>query len=254
MQAVRIVGMRSAWDLPSASPFCLKLETWLRMAGIPYEAIALDKPPKSSTGKVPYLLLDGGGTLADSNVIIRTLARERGIAPDQGRTPEEQARAHAVLRLVEESLYFAAVWERWMLPAAWPVTRDGYFGQLPGLMRTVFAGLVRRKMKAALHAQGMLRYAPEEIAARGAADVRTLSALLGERAFFQGEQPGVADATVYGLLANALGFPVQTPLRAAVQACPNLLAFCRRIEDVYWSGAAAPAAVTAGDAAVAQAA
>jgi len=254
MQAVRIMGMRPAWGLPSPSPFCLKLETWLRIAGIPYQAISLDKPPQSNTGKVPYLLLDGGGTLADSNVIIRTLARERGIDPDFGQTPAEQARAHAVLRLVEESLYFAAAWERWMLPAAWPATRDGYFGQLPGPLRALFAGLVRRKMKAALHAQGILRYAPEEIAARGAADVQTLSALLGGQAFFHGERPGVADAAAYGLLANALGFPVRTPLRMAVEACPDLLAFCARIAGTYWSGPASPAAGARTDSAVAQAA
>lgn len=236
MQAVQIVGMRPVWGLPSPSPFCLKLETWLRISGIPYDALYLDKPPQSANGKVPYLLLDGGATLADSNVIIRTLARERGIDLVRVRSPEAQARCHAILRLVEESLYFAAAWERWMLPACWPVTRDGYFGTLPGPLRYVFAGLVRRKLKAALHGQGILRYVPDEIAARGADDIRALSALLGQGAFFEGEQPGVADASVYGALANLLGFPVATPLKTALEACPNLVAFCRRIEEAYWAG------------------
>jgi glutathione S-transferase len=227
--------MRPVWGLQSPSPFCLKLETWLRIVGIPYDVLSLDKPPQSKTGKVPYMLLDDGATLADSNVIIRTLARERGIDLDLGRTPEEQARGHAILRLVEESLYFAAAWERWMLPSFFPITRDGYFGILPGPLRTLFAALARRKLKAALHGQGVLRYEPDEIAARGVADVRALSALLGQQAFFQGEQPGVVDASVYGALANLLGFPGRTTLRSAVEACPNLVAFCRRIESAYWA-------------------
>lgn len=235
MQTVRIVGMRPVWGLQSPSPFCLKLETWLRMAGILYDPIGLEKPPQSKTGKVPYLLLNDGATLADSNLIIRTLASERGIDLDGRQTPEEQARTHAILRLVEESLYFAAVWERWMLPEYWPITRDGYFGTLPAPLRSVFAGLVRRKLKAALHGQGTLRYEPDEIAARGAADVRALSALLGQQAYFGGEQPGVADAAVYGALANLLGFPARTGLKSAVEACTNLVAFCRRIEAAYWS-------------------
>lgn len=235
MQTVRIVGMRPVWGLQSPSPFCLKLETWLRMAGIPYDPISLEKPPRSKTGKVPYLLLNDGATLADSNLIIRTLASERGIDLQGRQTPEEQARTHAILRLVEESLYFAAVWERWMLPEYWPITRDGYFGTLPAPLRSVFAGLVRRKLKAALHGQGTLRYEPDEIAARGAADVRALSALLGQQAYFGGEQPGVADAAVYGALANLLGFPARTGLKSAVEACTNLVAFCRRIEAAYWS-------------------
>ena len=254
MQAVRIVGMRPAWGLPSPSPFCLKLETWLRIAGIPYQAISLDKPPQSKTGKVPYLLLDGGGTLADSAVIIRTLARERGIDPDGGHTPGDKARGHAILRLVEDGLYFAAAWERWMLPACYPITRDAYFGTLPAPLRALFAALVRRRMKAALHAQGILRYETGEIAARGAADVQALSALLGEREFFLGERPGVVDASVYGALANLLGFPGRTALKSAVEACPNLVAFCRRIEAAYWPAQAGMDTTAAGLAAVMQAA
>ena len=236
MQAVRIVGMKPVWGLRSPSPFCLKLETWLRIAGIPYDAISLTRPPQSKTGKVPYMLLDDGATLADSNVIIRTLARERGINLGAERSPEEQARAHAILRMVEESLYFAAAWERWMLPEFWPITRDGYFGMLPGPLRTVFGALARRKLKAALYGQGILRYGPDEIAVRAADDIRALSALLGQRAFFEGEHAGVVDAVVYGALANLLGFPAQTPLKTAVEACPNLVAFCRRIEAAYWTG------------------
>ncbi|MEC4723538.1 glutathione S-transferase family protein [Noviherbaspirillum sp. CPCC 100848] len=233
MQSVRIVGMRPVWGLRSPSPFCLKLETWLRMAEIPYETIALNKPPQSKTGKVPYMLLENGAALADSNIIIRTLARERGVDLDLERTPEEQARGHAILRMVEESLYFVAVWERWMLPEFWPVTRDGYFGTMPGPLRTLFAGLVRRKLKAALHGQGILRYEPDEIVARGVDDIRSLSALLGQQPFFLGERAGVVDATVYGALANLLGFPGHTPLKSAVEGCPNLIAFCRRIEDAW---------------------
>lgn len=254
MKPVQIVGMRPVWGLQSPSPFCLKLETWLRMAGIAYTRRSLDKLPQSKSGKVPYLLLDDGTTLADSNVIIRTLARERGIDLDAGQSPEERASAHAVLRLVEESLYFTAVWERWMLPAFWPITRDGYFGTLPGPLRALFAGLVRRKIKAILHGQGTLRYEPDEIAVRGAADMRALSALLGKENWFHGERPGVADAAAYGVLANLLGFPGATGLKSAVQACPNLVAFCHRIESAYWSAPSSSGASEAKPAAVAHAA
>lgn len=235
MQSVQIVGMRPVWGLRGPSPFCLKLETWLRMAGISYDSIGLAKPPQSKTGKVPYMLLDNGVTLADSNIIIRTLARERGIDLNFQRTPEEQARDHAILRMVEESLYFASAWERWMLPEFWPITRDGYFGTLPAPLRPLFAGLVRRKLKAALYGQGIWRYERDEIVARGASDIRSLSALLGQQPFFQGEQAGVVDATVYGALANLLGFPASTPLKLAVATYPNLIAFCRRIESAYWT-------------------
>jgi hypothetical protein len=31
--------LRGAWGLPSISPFCLKLQTWLRIAGVPYSSV-----------------------------------------------------------------------------------------------------------------------------------------------------------------------------------------------------------------------
>ena len=234
MEPVHIVGMRPAWGIASPSPFCLKLETWLRIAGIPYQPAYLDRPPRSKSGKIPYLLRADGDTLADSGAIIAHLARERGIDPARGRTAADLARSHAVLRLVEESLYFVALWERWCMPASWPVARAAYFGTVPAVVRGVFAGLVRRRIRAALHGQGMLRRDPASIAAHGAADVAALSALLGDQPFFDGAEPGIADAAAYGLLANALAFPVATPLQAAVLAHPNLVAFCRRIEQACW--------------------
>ncbi|MBI1889459.1 MAG: glutathione S-transferase family protein [Burkholderiales bacterium] len=234
MESIRIAGMRPVWGLPSPSPFCLKLETWLRFEGIPYSQVILNKPPQSKTGKVPYLLRADGSTLADSNVIIETLAKERGIDLGYGCTPEEQARAHAVLRMIEESLYFAAVWERWMDAKFWPTTREGYFGHLPAGLSKLIAGMIRKKVRTALHGQGISRHEPARIAAFGGADVKVLSSALGNRSFFSGERPGVVDASAYGTLANLLGFPESTPLKAVVEAHPNLVEFCRRIKSGYW--------------------
>jgi glutathione S-transferase len=60
-----------AFGLPNASPFCMKLETWLRMAGLPYRApemrlSALGRAPK---GKMPYII-DGDKTISDSTFVI----------------------------------------------------------------------------------------------------------------------------------------------------------------------------------------
>src|SRR6185295_19040355 len=57
--------------LPNMSPPCVKLETWLRMAEIPYEMAPPDlaEAPK---GKVPFIE-DAGVKMGDSTLIVEHL-------------------------------------------------------------------------------------------------------------------------------------------------------------------------------------
>ena len=48
----------SAWGHPDVSPFVVKLETYLRLAAIPYEAKVGD-PRKAPKKKIPYVVDDG---------------------------------------------------------------------------------------------------------------------------------------------------------------------------------------------------
>lgn len=48
---IKLYQFTPAWGLPNPGPFCLKLETWLRMADIPYELVSgadVRKAPKKS--------------------------------------------------------------------------------------------------------------------------------------------------------------------------------------------------------------
>lgn len=61
------------WGLPNMSPFCVKLETYLRMAKIEYEKPKFDfsKAPK---GKIPFVGIDGK-CIRDSGLIIQELKK-----------------------------------------------------------------------------------------------------------------------------------------------------------------------------------
>jgi hypothetical protein len=64
------------FDIPNLSPFCCKLETWLRIAGIPYEIEITTNPRKGPRGKLPFVD-DGGVIVADTTIIIDHLKRTR---------------------------------------------------------------------------------------------------------------------------------------------------------------------------------
>jgi glutathione S-transferase len=89
---------------------------------------------------------------------------------------------------------------------------------------------VRRKVRRDLFGQGIGRHRRDEIAAKGAADLDTLCAELGESPFFGGAEPAAIDATVYALLANLVDVPLENPLKAHARSLPTLMAYCDRMK------------------------
>lgn len=223
----------TCWGLPSTSPFCIKLEAWLRMAGLPYEARVLQGLPRSSTRKIPYVELAGGELVADSGAIIERLTTERGVSLDEGLTARERALATAVTRMLEDHLYWAIAWDRWVPRERWAVTREAYFGGLPGPLRWLVPPLARRGVLRALHGQGFGRLGEAEIMARAARDLAALADLLGEAEHPLG-RPSSLDATVYAFVVSAGRPPWGGPLQQAVARQPGLTAFCERFEQRWW--------------------
>lgn len=228
------------WGLPNASPFCLKLETWLRMANLPYVAKSVTGPPKSKSGKIPYLERPDGSLLSDSSVIIETLSREHAVRLDDGLSKPERAQGLLLQRMFEEELYFHILYDRWYDPAGWQLTAPAYFGSLPWAVRTLVVPVVRRQLMTAVRGQGVARLSDEYRRKKGSADVGAIAELLGDRPFFLG-RPSTIDAVAYGFLANLLWAPVRSATADAVREQPNLVSFCERMKEAYWKGWSAPA-------------
>ena len=168
-----------AFGAPSGSPFCVKLTTWLNMADIDYTSEVLWDPRRAPQGKLPYIT-DGTTTVADSDVVIAHLREERGIALDEHLTPAQAAHAHALKRMIEESLYFVLVRLRWMTDDGWPLVKAAYFGAIPAPLRWIVPGVARRQVRRDLHGQGYGRHALSAVDAMGVADVDAIAAALGE--------------------------------------------------------------------------
>jgi glutathione S-transferase len=239
--------LRPCWGLPNPSPFCMKVETWLRMTGIPYEARSLERPPRSASGKIPYLERADGSLLGDSTVILETLTRERAVALDQGLSDRQRALGVLLQRTFEEDLYFMVVADRWAARRHYRVTRDAYFGHLPWLLRALVVPVIRRKMLAAARGQGVLLLTQAEREHKGVAAIEAIATVLGDQPYFLG-RPSSVDATAYAFLANLLGCPLPSATAQAVRAHPNLVAYCQRMRASYFSewpaiGDAVPAAL-----------
>ena len=101
------------WGLPNASPFCMKLETYLRMANLEYQVDTDADVRKAPKGKLPYVE-DKGQIIADFNLIIEYLKTTYGDPLDEPLSRADAAIALAMRRLIEENLYWALAYSRWI--------------------------------------------------------------------------------------------------------------------------------------------
>lgn len=225
---IRLYQFAPALGVPNASPFCLKVETYLRLAGLDYEVETTPDPRKMPMGKVP-VIEDAGQTIADSRLIVDYLERTYPPGLDARLTEPERAVAHVVGRMLEEHLYWVLLRARWSEDAGWEAIRPAFFNSLPPVIRTLVAAQVRRKMIRDLEGQGMGRLDMKQVAEFADRDLQALSTILGEQPYFFGKKPTSTDATVFGFLANLIKVPLDTPFKVAAMARQNLVDHTDRI-------------------------
>ncbi len=110
---LKLLVFGPAFGLPDPSPFCTKGEMLLKLSGLEYESEHGDvqKAPK---GKFP-VLIDGDQTVADTTFIRFHLEQKHGIDFDKGLNAREKGVAWAVEKMLEDSLYWVIMQERWMI-------------------------------------------------------------------------------------------------------------------------------------------
>jgi glutathione S-transferase len=80
----------------------------------------------------------------------------------------------------------------------------------------------------------MGRHKPEEVFKLGMKDLDALSAYLGDKPYFLGEQPTTLDASAFGFLVNTIGCPIESPLKDYGLAKHNLRNYVERIKAQYY--------------------
>ncbi|KAK3297111.1 uncharacterized protein B0H64DRAFT_118541 [Chaetomium fimeti] len=233
------------------SPFVNKLETRLRIGGVPYK-VGAGSVFKAPRGKIPYIDVERapGATpeqLADSTLITRRLVEEGYIADlNAGLTPAERATDLAVRALLEDKLYFYQVRERWI--DNYYVMRDNALSAMPFFIRFFIGMFAYRSVKARLIGQGVLRFTDDEAKDARVEVWESVNALLvdsrnkaheagrdGPFWILGGISPTEADATVFGFVGAALDCAQAPTTEQIVRGFPVIMDYARRIHDQYFS-------------------
>jgi glutathione S-transferase len=221
------------WGLPNSSPFCMKLETYLRMAELPYELVFEDKLDKAPKKKMPYIE-DDGQKIGDSNLVIEYLQKKYGDRTDAHLSPTDRAISLAMRRLIDENLYWCIVYSRWIDEKNWPITRAAYFGNLPPILNQLLPPLIRKSTVKNLLGHGMGKHSATEVYEIGCRDIQALSDFLGDREFFIGDRPTILDATAYASIANLIKIPMESPLKTKTEGLANLVSFSERMTAKFY--------------------
>lgn len=231
---IRLYNFGPFFGLPDPSPFCLKVDAYLRAAGIPHEVVSgfenLRRAPK---GKLPYIE-DDGKVIADSAFILSHLKQKYGDRLDAGLSAEQKATAHAFTKMLDENFYWCGVHSRWIDAGVWPTIRSLFFGAMPVPLRWVLPAVIRRGVAKSLHMQGIGRHSPAEILEIARRDLGALSDFLGTKPFFFGTQVSTLDTVAYAFLAEFIVPPLKCDLNDLARSFPNLVAFVERYQKRFY--------------------
>lgn len=232
-----------AFGLPDASPFVMKAELLLKLAGLPYRTVPgnLRRAPK---GKLPYLD-DMGRIVADSTMIRWHIEKTYHVDFDAGLSEAERGVAWAVEKLMEDNLYWAVARVRWLDDANFERGPAQFFQRVPAPVRGIVTTLVKRRVRQMLWAQGLGRHSDEEAAAMAIHGVKAIANILGDKPYLLGDAPCGADATLFAFSASLLSPVFETPIRTAASGHANLVAYLARMRarfypDFVGSGVFAP--------------
>lgn len=214
---------------PTISPFALKVESWLRLNGIGYEAIR-GFANWSKKGQIPFVEIDGK-EINESSVIIKELAARFNKADS---LTDEQA---AISRMVEMMLDNHTVWSyshyRMLGPEA-----PAFFAMwesMGPLKRAIASRTIPRNYRSRLMGHGIGKNSDEEVHAMGCEDIRAVSRLLGDRQFLLGDQPTTVDCAVFGHLAQIWYAPLNPPHKLVMQnEAKNLGPYLDRLKNRIW--------------------
>ncbi|XP_059170410.1 failed axon connections homolog [Physella acuta] len=215
--------------VPSISPYVIKLETYLKVAKIPYVNHYDRKPgPK---GKLPWIQFNEH-VIPDTHFIIQFLNKKFHIDLNKNLSREQLAIGHMARRTVEESLYWI------MLTFRLVFEKCGTIYKKLGLPM-FFIWYMRATAKGRLFSHGISRHSEDEVRQLMEDDLSAISAILGQKRFLFGnsvEDVTEFDCAVFGQLCQMVWQMPDCHVEDVIAGnFPNLVEYCTRMKTEFWA-------------------
>lgn len=239
---VYLFQLNRSSQIPSISPLCLQVESFLKLHGIKFENVDLKSKLWSKEGKMlPFIELNGE-KIVDSN-IFETLSKKFEKEIDANLTEDQKKVQEEMTELVEKRLYWAIV--NWrsvdhenLLKGYKMVVPTTLGAQLPpAAIKVYFNYTYCRKGLKQVKTSEFAANTAEEIEQFGKDDLKKLSEKLGEQKLFFGDDVSSLDLVVFSYVAQIAMVEKEQPcaLREYLETdCKNLLELIEAVKEKVW--------------------
>lgn len=230
---IKLIQYPRAKNFPNFSPFCVKLETYLKMAEIPYEIQFSYENKKFPRHKLPAIK-DEEKLITDSSFVIDHLREKFGNSVDANLSEDQVALAEVIQRTLEDHLVPMMMMWRWSDTDSWPTWRDQIYALAPAVVRSLVPPLVHKHMKKRLWHHGVARYPKAERLLKVDHSLKALSHLLGAQDFIFGDTPCTTDAAIFAVIGNIYFDPSLEEASDILEKYPNLIEHINRMLERYY--------------------
>jgi hypothetical protein len=214
--------------LPGASPFCIKLESWLRLAGLPYTLMEADDRQGVSKRSLPRVISETGRSMDGLRRVMQHVRSEARTDPDAWLTTDERVFSQAVGHLYADWLVPAMVWLGWVEEESWPGLRAIY-APPEGQSLPVHLDPLREHLNLRICELALREEERERVTELVVREVESLTDFLGSKPFFFGDQPSSVDCTVFALLVVSAAAPPESALGQLTHGSYRIGDYVRRM-------------------------
>lgn len=231
---IKLHGFGEQLGVKDASPFVLKVQTYLQMAGIEYECNnGMESFKKAPRGMLPFIE-DGDQIITDSYFIIEYL-KNHYVDLDQHLSERQKAQAYMIQQTLDNILYECMLYTRWQ-GENWSKIKEEFFKNLPaiGFIRSIIAIRSQKRMLCRLN-HHTNKYSKEELLQIAGNIFQSLSVSLGGNIYMFNNQVSSADAVCFAHLAQFILFEIKNPFSEKAENYQDLVDYCYNIQKQFFA-------------------
>lgn len=212
---------------PNMSPYVLKVECFMRLAGIKY--VTDIQKPFGARGLCPWITLNGED-IDDSQHILERLTEQFNVKLDDHLTPERKATLEAIRIMLEEHFFWILFMYRYYHTNCKVFKKTQVFPTW--FLHYFYSTYLYYHSQKRGRAQGIARHTYAEQVKMTEKNLEILNTLLGDGQYFGGDQPCSTDCIIFGFLAQGMWNDTDSPFETLIKVTyPKLAAYSIRMKE-----------------------